>query len=67
MSVFIATYNHPSLMNVSRKVGLEVTEGVTMTTPSLDTLYPETTIKHPLPWWVAWFQGSLEGRLPPFP
>lgn len=42
MSVITAIYNHPFLMNVSRKVGLEVTKAVTMTTPSLDLLHPET-------------------------
>lgn len=41
MSVIIATYNHLSLMTVSRKVELEVTEAITMTTTSLDTLHPE--------------------------
>lgn len=48
----IATYNHPCLKTVSRKVGLEVIEAVPMTSTSLDTLHPETIKK------VSYLRGS---------
>lgn len=53
MSVIIATCNHPYLRTVSRKVGLEVIEDVTMTPTSLDTLHPETILKN-----VSYLPGS---------
>lgn len=55
MLVFIVIYNYFFFMNVFRKVGLEVIEGVIMIIFFLDIFYFEIIIKYFLFWWVVWF------------